>query len=112
VREKLADWQQEYNHERPHSSLDYRTPAEFRATLNLGMGYGDVESKLRFPHSHSPDDGCEMKNLKAKHDPENSSYEWMRFSGAGHIAVAIHVADARGITSHPACKPGGELAVR
>ncbi len=55
VREKLADWQQEYNHERPHSSLDYRTPAEFRAALNLGMGYGDVESKVRFPHPHSPD---------------------------------------------------------
>jgi len=25
VRQKLADWQQEYNCERPHSSLDYRT---------------------------------------------------------------------------------------
>ena len=57
VREKLADWRQEYNHERPHSSLGYRTPAEFRATLNLGMGHGDVESKLRFPHPHSPDGG-------------------------------------------------------
>jgi hypothetical protein len=55
VREKLADWQQEYNCERPHSSLDYRTPAEFRATLNLAKGYGDVESKVRFPHLHSPD---------------------------------------------------------
>ncbi len=30
VREKLADWQQEYNCERPHSSLDYRTPEEFK----------------------------------------------------------------------------------
>jgi putative transposase len=30
VREKLADWQQEYNCERPHSSLDYRTPQEFK----------------------------------------------------------------------------------
>jgi hypothetical protein len=58
--DKLADWRQEYNHERPHSSLDYRTPAEFRATLNLGMGHGDVESKVRFPHPHSPDDGGEI----------------------------------------------------
>ena len=33
VREKLADWQREYNTERPHSSLDYRTPREFRQTL-------------------------------------------------------------------------------
>ena len=60
VRERLADWRQEYNHERPHSSLDYRTPAEFRATLNPGTGHGDVESKERFPHLHSPDDDCEM----------------------------------------------------
>jgi putative transposase len=30
VRQKLADWQQEYNTERPHSSLDYRTPEEFK----------------------------------------------------------------------------------
>ncbi len=24
-------WEQEYNHQRPHQALDYRTPAEFRA---------------------------------------------------------------------------------
>jgi putative transposase len=30
VRQKLADWRQEYNTERPHSSLDYRTPDEFK----------------------------------------------------------------------------------
>jgi putative transposase len=30
VRQKLADWRQEYNCERPHSSLDYRTPDEFK----------------------------------------------------------------------------------
>ena len=29
VRQKLAGWQQKYNCERPHSSLDYRTPQEF-----------------------------------------------------------------------------------
>jgi putative transposase len=33
VREKLADWRQEYNTERPHSSLDYRTPEEFKLAL-------------------------------------------------------------------------------
>ena len=26
------EWQRAYNHERPHSSLGYRTPAEFGAT--------------------------------------------------------------------------------
>jgi putative transposase len=51
VRRALDDYRQEYNWERPHSSLAYKTPAEFRQTL----GYGDVESKERFPHLHSPD---------------------------------------------------------
>src|SRR5579859_2443828 len=30
VRVTLADWRREYNCERPHSSLGYRTPDEFR----------------------------------------------------------------------------------
>ena len=30
VRSKLADWREEYNTDRPHSSLDYRTPEEFK----------------------------------------------------------------------------------
>ena len=51
VRRTLDAYRQEYNCERPHSSLAYRTPAEFRSAL----GYGDVESKQRFPHLHSPD---------------------------------------------------------
>lgn len=51
VRRTLDSWRQEYNCERPHSSLAYRTPAEFSRAL----GYGDVESKQRFPHPHSPD---------------------------------------------------------
>ncbi len=49
VRCTLATWREEYNHERPHSSLDYRTPNEFRQQF----GYADVESKERFPHPHS-----------------------------------------------------------
>ena len=54
VRRTLDNWRQEYNCERPHSSLAYRTPAEFSRAL----GYGDVES---FPHPHSPDyDGGEI----------------------------------------------------
>jgi len=52
VRRTLDEYREEYNCERPHSSLAYRTPAEFRRAL----GYGDVESKERFPHLHSPDD--------------------------------------------------------
>ena len=37
VRCTLSTWREEYNHERPHSSLDYRTPNEFR-TLLEGRG--------------------------------------------------------------------------
>jgi len=51
VRSTLENWRREYNCERPHSSLDYRTPEEFR----LKAGYADVESKQRFPHPHSLD---------------------------------------------------------
>jgi putative transposase len=29
ARRRIAAWRSEYNHERPHSSLDYRTPYEF-----------------------------------------------------------------------------------
>ena len=54
VRRTLAIWQREYNHERPHSSLGYRTPEEFRQIT----GYADVESKERFPHPHSLHGGC------------------------------------------------------
>ena len=33
VRSTLEAWRMEYNEERPHSALDYRTPREFRRTL-------------------------------------------------------------------------------
>jgi hypothetical protein len=49
VRCTLATWREEYNCERPHSSLDYRTPQE----VTQQFGYADVESKERFPHPHS-----------------------------------------------------------
>ena len=49
VRSTLANWRREYNCERPHSSLGYRTPEEFRQRA----GYADVESNVRFPHPHS-----------------------------------------------------------
>ena len=31
ARRKIGAWREEYNEERPHSSLGYRTPAEFAA---------------------------------------------------------------------------------
>jgi putative transposase len=41
AREKIENWRQEYNSERPHSSLAYRTPDEYAAAcsqLTSGMG--------------------------------------------------------------------------
>jgi putative transposase len=54
ARRKLALWQQDYNHHRPHSALADRTPAEF-AALCSGGNDGDkaaLENAPRFPHSH------------------------------------------------------------
>ena len=33
ARRKIAEWQREYNEERPHSSLGYRTPQEFASLM-------------------------------------------------------------------------------
>ena len=33
ARQKIASWREHYNHDRPHSSLGYRTPASFAAAV-------------------------------------------------------------------------------
>jgi putative transposase len=67
VRNTLANWRREYNEDRPHSSLDYRTPDQFRRSI----GYANVESKERFPHSQSrDDDGDENKISKQNQNRE------------------------------------------
>jgi putative transposase len=53
VRTTLASWRQEYNWERPHSSLGYQTPEQFRQSI----GYANLEGQERLPHLHSHDDG-------------------------------------------------------
>ena len=50
VRRTLNNYRMEYNSERPHSSLSYRTPAEF----SIAMGYGDGSSRQ----------GCESCRVK------------------------------------------------
>jgi len=37
VRRRAADWKQDYNHVRPHSSLNYQTPREFAANFELNQ---------------------------------------------------------------------------
>src|SRR5450631_3259540 len=63
VRSTLASWRREYNCERPHSSLDYRTPEEFRLKA-----------------------GCEIIS-KQNQNGENSSYHWVRNRGQVRIPL-------------------------
>ena len=69
ARQKIAAWRKEYNEERPHSSLGYRTPHEFArdagqrpvAGGEKGCGkdgrFATLENAPRFPLSHSHGDG-------------------------------------------------------
>ena len=40
ARGKISSWREEYNGERPHSSLGYRTPNEFAQTLRSSVLHG------------------------------------------------------------------------
>jgi transposase InsO family protein len=59
ARRKIAAWREEYNEERPHSSLGYRTPLEFAAATDCGKdgGFAPLENATRFPLSPSRDGG-------------------------------------------------------
>ncbi len=54
ARRKLYLWRRDYNHHRPHSALDDRTPAEFAATCSRGKDGDDtaLEEASRLPLSH------------------------------------------------------------
>lgn len=77
ARRKIAAWRNEYNEERPHSSLGYRTPEEFAREMCGAEGCGkDAQGKslkndfppelgnpaegAGFPLSHSPGDGLSV----------------------------------------------------
>src|SRR5260370_40099669 len=54
-----------YNTVRPHSSLGYRPPAPEAWQTEIKTGYGEVESKGRFPLPHTPDGGEILTKLVA-----------------------------------------------
>jgi transposase InsO family protein len=61
-------WRVHYNTVRPHSSLGYKPPAPAARLMAETTGYGKVESKERFPLSHTLDCGGELSNsLSALH---------------------------------------------
>jgi putative transposase len=58
AREKIAEWKQDYNEKRPHSSLHYRTPVEFAAQSAAsvsrdGVGQG-TSNAGPLPHAPIP----------------------------------------------------------
>jgi len=63
----------EYNQEPPHSSLGYRTPAEFASEAATGCrkdgGYATLENVAHFPLSHSHDGGS-ISNADSQQGPE------------------------------------------
>jgi putative transposase len=69
ARRKIAAWHGEYNEERPHSSLGYRTPKEFAAAQAAGFytaerGARDsnaVPCSLRSPIPAQTGDGTERR---------------------------------------------------
>ena len=57
ARRKIAAWRKEYNEERPHSSLGYRTPKEFAEQVATKSFYGDgvgQEASNAGPLPHTP----------------------------------------------------------
>ena len=55
VRVLAERWRVYYNTERPHSSLGYRPPAPAARQTEASQRHGKVESKERFPLSHTAD---------------------------------------------------------
>lgn len=48
----IEQWRRDYNQERPHSSLGYLTPVEFKAAWKAANGNGQ---RLGLPHCRAPD---------------------------------------------------------
>jgi putative transposase len=73
AREKIAQWKQDYNEKRPHSSLQYRTPAEFAAQA-VGFYRNEVgqEASNAGPLPHTPIPAAE-KGMGGEQKPEKVS---------------------------------------
>ena len=58
ARQKLADWVADYNHQRPHSSIGYQTPAAYAAHLNAtGRPAAQSDSSTARPVAHTAPTG-------------------------------------------------------
>jgi len=62
-------WRVHYNTVRSHSSLGYLPPAPEAWPNTELVGYGEVESKQRFPLHHTPDDGGYLNSTITNSSP-------------------------------------------
>jgi putative transposase len=70
ARRKLYLWRRDYNHERPHSALDDRTPAEFAATCAAAAAGGGSRGGCspRNTHRDSSQRPCLRHSLELQYD--------------------------------------------
>jgi putative transposase len=73
AREKIAQWKQDYNEERPHSSLQYRIPVEFAAQA-AGFYRAEVgqEASNAGPLPHTPIPAAKQ-GMRGEQKPEKVS---------------------------------------
>ena len=70
ARRKIAAWREEYNEERPHSSLGYRTPAEFAREAGGGKGCGKAAAWKSENHFSTPlENPAEGAGFPLSHSP-------------------------------------------
>ena len=80
IRATLDAWRNEYNCERPHSALDYRTPGGVpRCPGPIGLWRCGKHGAL----PTSPQPQLPLRDILAKPHHGNSSYHWMR--NRGHV---------------------------
>jgi putative transposase len=71
ARQKIEEWRQDYNQRRPHSSLGYRTPDEFRKMAGCAQdaGCARLENATRFPLAHSLGGYPDSKSVMLSNPP-------------------------------------------
>ena len=82
ARSKIGAWRKEYNEERPHSSLGYRTPKEFAAQLKAESFYRDGVGQEDLNAAPCPTPPSPLKRRMER--TELVVVSTVRSKGAGH----------------------------
>jgi len=75
ARAKLAAWRRHFNQVRPHSSLGYRTPAEYAGVL-----CGETGRRAANPDHLRAPASCQRRTPRLK-STQDSRYDWMNDGG-------------------------------